>query len=97
MPVIATNTLENRIQLKQIVEYYAMIILFLFRMQLKDSSRRKINITPKALNKQYLDFQWKNIVRNIWEPFVLDACRKRKIKEELRSQKSGIQYVKLHL
>jgi glycosyltransferase involved in cell wall biosynthesis len=76
MPVIATNTLENRLSLKEGCGTLCEDNPESFAEAIEKLSMNINRFDSEKIKSQYLDFHWKNIVRDIWEPYVLESCRK---------------------
>ena len=75
LPVIATNTLENRISLKTDCGILCEDNPESFSEALKKFIQERDKFNSESIKRAYLDYRWEHIVRNIWQPFVLNAIK----------------------
>ena len=75
MPVIATNTLENRQSLIKDCGVLCEDNPISFAKALEIIIQKKDNYNSQKIKQSYLESDWRYIVDNIWTPFILEAIK----------------------
>jgi glycosyltransferase involved in cell wall biosynthesis len=75
MPVIATNTLENRQSLIKDCGVLCEDNPISFSKALEIIIQKKGNYNSQKIKQSYLESDWRYIVDNIWTPFILEAIK----------------------
>lgn len=75
MPVIATNTFENRMTLKVGSGYICTDKPASFAEALERTYNGRERFDSVSIRSMYLSDQWEVIVKEKWEPFILENCR----------------------
>jgi glycosyltransferase involved in cell wall biosynthesis len=74
IPVIATNTYENRLALKEGCGFLCNDSAGSFSAALEQIYKSREGFSQEKIRNSYSDSEWSYIVRNIWEPFILRNC-----------------------
>lgn len=73
MPVIVTNTLENRMALKKGCGIICEDNPISFSNALVELSRNVHKFNSEEIKVAYLEYDWKHIVEHIWAPYIENA------------------------
>jgi glycosyltransferase involved in cell wall biosynthesis len=74
MPVIATKTLENKQSLKSGCGVLCEDSPESFANAIEEIMISRHQFNSESIKSLYYEFQWPEIVKNIWEPFILRSC-----------------------